>query len=138
MLEEAGVQAIDVKPGWYESLQPLQDASVPPGKFAYVSGALRQVARVPVSANTRITTPELAESIIARGDADYVSLGGALIADPEWLRKARAGRSADIRLCTACMECWNDLAIRRVPIRCPENPLVGRESEPPGITPDPD
>jgi len=128
MLEQAGVAAIDVKPGWSESLQPLQDASVPPGAFAYVSAALRQVARVPISANTRITDPELAESIIARGDADYVSLGGALIADPEWPEKARAGRFADIRLCTACMECWNDLAIRRIPIGCPVNPRVGRES----------
>jgi 2,4-dienoyl-CoA reductase (NADPH2) len=135
MLEEAGVHAIDVKPGWYESLQPLHDASVPRGAFACVSAALRQVARVPISANTRITDPELAESIIARGDADYVSLGGALIADPEWPRKARAGQSADIRPCTACMECWNDLAIRRIPIGCPVNPHVGRESEPPCLVP---
>ena len=136
MTEEAGVDAIDVKPGWYESMQSVHDASVPLGAFSYVSAALRKVARVPISANTRITNPELAESIITRGDADYVSLGGALIADPEWPKKARAGQSADIRLCTACMECWNDLAIRRIPIGCPVNPRVGRESEPPGTTPD--
>jgi len=71
--------------------------------------------------------PALAESILARGDADYVALGGALLADPEWPRKAEAGRVADIHLCTACMECWNDLAIRRVPINCPVNPRLGRE-----------
>jgi 2,4-dienoyl-CoA reductase (NADPH2) len=127
MLEEAGVAAIDVTPGWNESPQPLHDASVPPGAFASVSAALRAVARVPVSANTRITDPALAEAIIARGDADYVSLGGALLADPEWPRKAESGRVDDIQLCTACMECWNDLAIRRVPIGCPVNPRLGRK-----------
>jgi 2,4-dienoyl-CoA reductase-like NADH-dependent reductase (Old Yellow Enzyme family) len=138
MLEAAGVDAIDVKPGWYESPRPVHDARVLPGAFAYVSAAIRQVARVPVSANTRITEPALAESIVARGDADYVSLGGALLADPEWSRKAETGRSADIRSCTACMECWHDLAIRRRPILCPENPRLGRESDPPGACPEPD
>jgi 2,4-dienoyl-CoA reductase (NADPH2) len=129
MLEAAGAAAFDVKPGWNESPQPMHDASVPPGAFAYVSEALKQVARVPVSANTRITEPGLAEAILQRGDADYVSLGGALLADPEWPLKAAAGRGADIRPCTACLECWNDLAIRRVPIGCPENPRLGRESD---------
>ena len=62
MLEEAGADALDVKPGWYESPQPVHDASVPPGAFAYVSASLRHVARVPISANTRITAPELAEA----------------------------------------------------------------------------
>jgi len=128
MLEAAGVAAIDVTAGWNESPQPLHDASVPPGAFAHVSRAIRQVARVPVSANTRITEPALAEAIIERGDADYVALAGALLADPEWPRKAEAGRAADVHLCTACMECWNDLAIRRVPITCPVNPRLGREA----------
>jgi 2,4-dienoyl-CoA reductase (NADPH2) len=129
MLEAAGVAAIDVKPGWNESPQPMHDASVPPGAFAYVSRALKQAARVPVSANTRITEPGLADSILEHGDADYVSLGSALLADPEWPVKAAAGRVAHIRACTACLACWNDLAIRRVPIGCPENPRVGRESD---------
>jgi len=129
LLQEAGADAIDVKPGWYESPRPLHDARVPPGAFTYVSAALKRVARVPVSANTRITDPALAEAILARGDADYVSLGGALLADPDWPRKARHGRADAIVRCTACIECWNDLAVRRQAVGCPENPRAGHERE---------
>ena len=129
MLEKAGVDAIDVKPGWFESRHPVNQMSVPRGAFAYVSAALKRVARVPVSANTRITDPELAEALLERGDADYIALGTPLVADPEWPRKAAEGRFDDIRPCTACCECWSDLAGSHVPIACSVNAHAGREHE---------
>jgi 2,4-dienoyl-CoA reductase (NADPH2) len=127
MLESAGVDAIDVKPGWYESRQPVNQMCVPRGAFAYASAALKHVAHVPVSVNTRITDPEMAEALIARGGADYVTLGAPLLADPEWPRKAAAEQDEDIRRCTACGDCWSDLAGRHVPIRCSINARTGQE-----------
>ncbi len=120
-LEDAGAEAIDILPGGFLTGVPVYQPCVQEGAFARVSRTLRRRSRVPVFAGTRITTPECAARILAEGDADVISLGTALIADPEWPRKASEGRAPDIRLCTVCGECWNDLAERHVPINCPVN-----------------
>ncbi|MFO7693759.1 MAG: FAD-dependent oxidoreductase [Vicinamibacterales bacterium] len=128
MLEDAGVQAIDVMPGWYETRRPVNQMSVPRGAFVYASAALKTVARVPVSANIRITDPLLAERILARGHADVIAICTPLMADPEWPMKAREGRLEDIRLCTGCCNCWSDLAGSRRPIGCSVNARAGMET----------
>jgi pyruvate/2-oxoglutarate dehydrogenase complex dihydrolipoamide dehydrogenase (E3) component len=94
----------------------------------YASDALKQVARVPVAANIRITDPMLAERILAEGRADLIDICTPLVADPEWPNKARDGRIDDIRLCTGCCNCWSDLAGHRRPIGCSVNARVGMES----------
>lgn len=129
LLERAGVDAIDVMPGWYETRTPVNQMSVPRGAFVYASEALKQVARVPVSANIRITDPLLAERILQEGKADLIAVCTPLVADPEWPRKARSGRVDDIRLCTGCCSCWSDLAGHRRPIGCSVNARVGKEAE---------
>jgi len=128
LLEDAGVDAIDVMPGWFETRQPVNQMSVPRGAFVYAAEALRQVAHVPVSANIRITDPGLAERILQEGRADFIAICTPLIADPEWPNKARDGRIDDIRLCTGCCSCWSDLAGHRRPIGCSVNARVGMES----------
>ena len=128
ILEYAGVHAIDVMPGWYETRTPVNQMSVPRGAFVYASEALKQVARVPVSANIRITDPELAERILEDGRADIIGICTPLMADPEWPNKAQAGRLEDIRLCTGCCNCWSDLAGSRRPIGCSVNARAGMES----------
>jgi 2,4-dienoyl-CoA reductase-like NADH-dependent reductase (Old Yellow Enzyme family) len=75
---------------------------------------------------TRIQTPEQAEDIIASGDGDMVGLCRALLVDPEWPRKAREGRPAQIRRCIACNQCWDWIASAE-PIACAVNPRAGRE-----------
>lgn len=129
LLEDAGAQAIDILPGGFLTRVPVHHPSVPEGTFARVSGTLRRRSRVPVFAGTRITTPGCAARILAGGDADVISLGTALIADPEWPRKAEDGRALDIRPCTVCGQCWNDLAVRHVPVGCSVNPFPD-EDEP--------
>src|SRR5438876_135799 len=62
----------------------------------------QSVPDVPVFAVHRILTPDEAEGILERGEADAVTLVRALIADPEWANKARAGHTAEIRACTGC------------------------------------
>jgi 2,4-dienoyl-CoA reductase (NADPH2) len=128
MLEHAGVDAIDVMPGWYETRRPVNQMCVPRGAFVYASEAIKKVARVPVSANIRITDPVLAERILEQGRADLIAICTPLLADPEWPLKAREGRLEDIRLCTGCCNCWSDLAGSRRPIGCSVNARAGMET----------
>lgn len=82
---------------------------------------------VPVFAVHRIVTPDEANSLIERGDADAVTLVRALIADPEWPNKTHSGAADSIRLCTGCNQgCYGNLT-QSLPITCVTNPVVGRE-----------
>lgn len=86
------------------------------------------VSRTPVFAVHRIRTPEEAEGILARNEADAVTLVRALIADPRWPEKARTGQARRIRPCTGCnQDCYGNLTSGR-PISCTTNPIVGREA----------
>ncbi len=93
---------------------------------ATIKEALR---RTPVFAVHRIVTPAEAEGILARGEADAVTLVRAFIADPEWAAKSAAGRAEEIRLCTGCNQgCFFHLG-QGLPMACVTNPAVGREQE---------
>src|SRR5262245_24866683 len=95
----------------------------------YAAAAVkRAVARTPVFTVHRILTPEEAEGILSRGDADAVTLVRALIADPEWPAKARAGAAQTIRRCTGTNQgCYGNL-VQGWPVACVTNPVVGREA----------
>lgn len=94
----------------------------------YAARAVKQRVRsVPVFAVHRILMPEEAEGILERGDADGVTLVRALIADPEWAEKARAGAAHTIRRCTGNNQgCYGNL-VQGLPITCVTNPAVGRD-----------
>jgi NADPH-dependent 2,4-dienoyl-CoA reductase/sulfur reductase-like enzyme len=88
----------------------------------------KAVPDVPVFAVHRILTPDEAEGILERGEADAVTVVRALIADPEWANKARTGRAAQIRACTGCNQgCYGNLT-QGYPVTCVTNPAVGRET----------
>lgn len=129
MLEAAGADAIDVAPGWYETSVPLHQLSVPEARFVHVSAILKREARVPVSANGRITDPRLAARLLDDDLADFIALGTPLIADPDWPTKAYNDCPAHIRPCAACGNCLSDLAEYRRPIACAVNPRAGYEQE---------
>jgi 2,4-dienoyl-CoA reductase-like NADH-dependent reductase (Old Yellow Enzyme family)/thioredoxin reductase len=88
----------------------------------------RSVPDVPVFAVHRILTPEEAEGILERDEADAITLVRALIADPDWVAKAQAERAGEIRACTGCNQgCYGNLT-QGYPITCVTNPSVGREA----------
>jgi 2,4-dienoyl-CoA reductase (NADPH2) len=128
LLEKAGVHALSIYPGWHETRAPRQQMSVPRGYFVDLAADIKQAVGIPVVANMRINDPLLAAQIIADGKADLVAMATPLIADPDLPNKAREGRLDDIRMCTACLKCWDDL-IQEVPVRCSVNAQAGMEAE---------
>ena len=75
---------------------------------------------------TRIQTPAQAEDIVASGDGDMVGMCRALLVDPDWPKKAAAGREDEIRKCIACNQCWDHVSVGE-PVACTVNPQAGRE-----------
>jgi 2,4-dienoyl-CoA reductase-like NADH-dependent reductase (Old Yellow Enzyme family) len=128
-VEAAGLDWISVSLGGYEGeglSAFLADHGYEPGGFSGLAGAIRKQVKVPVIAVGRINSPELAESILARGDADLVAMTRALMADPFLPRKAEEGRIQDIRPCIACNLCLVMNLAGQV-ITCAVNPAVGLE-----------
>ena len=141
ILEAAGVDCWDVSAGTLAGHHPSGTRSIEPIGYAqawrtYMARAVREAARVPVMAVGVIREPDVAEGVLARGDGDLVGLGRALIADPDWVRKAREGREAEIRRCTSCNQgCLRRRMYLDLPITCALNPAVGREDDGPEARP---
>lgn len=128
-LEDAGVDLIDVSAGIYESIVWLaQPAAFKQGCLVDLGRKIKQQVNIPVAIVGRINNPELAERILAGGDADFICMGRALHADPYFPAKAYEGRVREIRRCPACMRCSDELGTH-LPISCSVNPAAGRERE---------
>ena len=100
---------------------------IPLGPFVYMSRRVKELTDLPVIAFGRINDPVQAEKILVDGNADLIGMARELICDPEFVNKAKEGRTDDIRHCVAC----NDGCIYQIrqdkPLRCIQNPAVGRE-----------
>jgi NADPH-dependent 2,4-dienoyl-CoA reductase/sulfur reductase-like enzyme len=129
-LVAAGVDLIDVSAGMYETnwwiTQPME---MPQGVLAPLAREVRKHVEIPVSVSGRITDPSVAEHLIESGACDFVTLGRALHADPEFPNKARAGRTAEICTCIACNQGCSDMHSRGLPIVCLVNTTTGHERE---------
>ena len=129
-LAGAGVDLIDVSAGMYETnwwiTQPME---MPQGVLAPLAREVRKHVKVPVSVCGRITDPSVAEHLLESGTSDFVTLGRALHADPEFPAKARDGRVAEICTCIACNQGCSDMHARGMPIVCLVNTTSGRERE---------
>lgn len=129
-LVEAGVDAFDISIGTLDRHDLLvEDMSISEGWRLPMARRIRAASGVPVICAGVIRKPEMADQAIADGDIDVVSLGRALLADPEWPNKARAGRAAEIVPCTSCNWCISNIRTRGR-VGCAENPRCGSETEP--------
>jgi 2,4-dienoyl-CoA reductase-like NADH-dependent reductase (Old Yellow Enzyme family)/thioredoxin reductase len=128
-LEAAGVDLLDVSAGIYESapwiVQPMEMAQ---GCLVPLARELRRHVGIPVSVAGRISDPSVAEGVLEAGEADFVTLGRALHADPEMPRKSAEGREAEICACVACLKC-SDLLGQNEPVLCLANTHTGRERQ---------
>ncbi len=128
-VEAAGASVLNTGIGWHEARIPTIAQAVPRGAFAWATRRLKEAVRIPVVASNRINAPETAEAIIARGDADMVSLARAMLADPEFAAKAREGDRAGINICIACNQACLDHYFIGQPASCVVNPRAGRETQ---------
>ncbi len=127
-LETAGVSIINTGIGWHEARIPTIVTSVPRAGFAWVTGKLRPEVSVPVVASNRINTPEVAEEIIASGQADLVSMARPLLSDPFFVQKAADGRADEINTCIACNQACLDHTFQNKRATCMINPRAGHET----------
>jgi 2,4-dienoyl-CoA reductase (NADPH2) len=128
-VEAAGATLLNTGIGWHEARIPTISQAVPRGAFAQATRRLKQAVGIPVVASNRINAPEIAEEILARGDADMVSLARAFLADAEFARKAQAGDRAGINICIACNQACLDHYFIGQPASCVVNPRAGRETK---------
>jgi 2,4-dienoyl-CoA reductase-like NADH-dependent reductase (Old Yellow Enzyme family)/thioredoxin reductase len=127
ILQEAGIDAIDVVSGAAESFEwVFPDMSFPRGYNVNLAEEIKKEVDIPVMVAGRINDPDLADDIIETGKADFVDLGRALIADPQFPLKAQKGDAAGIRPCIACVRCIESF-MRQRPLECAVNPSIGRE-----------
>lgn len=130
-LADAGVDAIHVSTGCHERIDRNVDPVwMPEGWRLPLAREIRNAVDIPVIGVGVIRHPDFAENAIATGSADFIALGRALLADPEWPVKAREGRAADIRPCTSCNWCVLQIGLGHRGIGCAENPLAGHELDP--------
>ena len=128
MLEDAGVDALDIDSGSYENIEYI----FPP---AYLGDAcmedvcelVRKAVSIPIL-NSGNHTPETAVRLIESGNADFVMFGRPLIADPEIPKKLLKGKRKEVRPCIRCNEdCIGRIITRLTKISCSVNPVAGFE-----------
>jgi 2,4-dienoyl-CoA reductase (NADPH2) len=128
-IEAAGASIINTGIGWHEARVPTIVTSVPRAGFSWVTKKLKGEVSIPLIATNRINMPDVAERILAHGEADMVSMARPLLADPEWAIKAKAGRSERINTCIACNQACLDHVFLNQRASCMVNPRACHETE---------
>jgi 2,4-dienoyl-CoA reductase (NADPH2) len=128
-IEAAGASMINTGIGWHEARIPTIVTSVPRAAFAFVTRKLKNVVKLPLITTNRINMPEVAERVLAAGDADMISMARPLLADADWARKARERRSDEINTCIACNQACLDHVFEQKTASCLVNPRACHETE---------
>nr|WP_275401578.1 NADPH-dependent 2,4-dienoyl-CoA reductase [Wenzhouxiangella limi] len=128
-IEQAGASIINTGIGWHETRIPTIATSVPRAAFTRVTRKLRESVTVPLVTSNRINMPHTAEAVLARGDADLVSMARPLLADPDWANKAQQGRTDEINTCIACNQACLDHVFQNKVASCLVNPRAAHETE---------
>ncbi|WP_269617867.1 FAD-dependent oxidoreductase [Zhongshania sp. BJYM1] len=128
-VEKAGATIINTGIGWHEARIPTIATKVPRAAFTWVTAKFRAGLSVPVITSNRINTPEVAEEVLARGDADMVSMARPFLADSDFIIKAAAGRSDEINTCIGCNQACLDHIFSGKLTSCLVNPRACHETE---------
>jgi len=128
-VEAAGATLINTGIGWHEARIPTIATSVPRGAFTGITARLKPEVALPLITTNRINMPDVAERILANGEADMVSMARPLLADPAWVAKARDARSDEINTCIACNQACLDHVFANKRASCLVNPRACAETE---------
>ena len=124
-----GIDAINVSSGIYESATTIiEPGSYPQGWKKHLATEIRKNVKIPVIAVNNIKDPQTAEQLLNDGVCDFVGVARGHLADPNWVNKARDGKSDQIRKCIGCLNCFAELNQGRH-TKCAVNARVGREIE---------
>ncbi|WP_439816944.1 FAD-dependent oxidoreductase [Zavarzinia sp. CC-PAN008] len=128
-LEEAGVNIISTHFCWHEAFVPTIATMVPRAAFTQVTGRLKKHLKIPMITSNRINMPATVEEVLARGDADIVSMARPMLADPDLVNKTLAGREDEINTCIGCNQACLDHTFTGQLTTCLVNPRACRETE---------
>ncbi|MEM7376432.1 MAG: NADPH-dependent 2,4-dienoyl-CoA reductase [Pseudomonadota bacterium] len=128
-LETAGASVLNSGIGWHEARIPTIATRVPRAAFSFATAKLKAEVSLPLIATNRINTPEVANALIANGEADMVSMARPFLADPEFVNKAAMGRPDRINTCIACNQACLDHIFSRERASCLVNPRACYETE---------
>ncbi|HYB21928.1 MAG TPA: FAD-dependent oxidoreductase [Thermodesulfobacteriota bacterium] len=129
-LESWGIDAIHVSGGTHETQEmELQPMALPRGCLVSLAEAIKKAVSIPVATVGRIVDPRMAEEVLRKGKADLITMGRALLADPDFPRKAQKGKVEDIRPCIACLQGCRERLYQGESITCLVNPAAGQERE---------
>ncbi len=128
-VEKAGATLINTGIGWHEARIPTIATKVPRAAFTWASARVRAQLSIPVITSNRINMPDVAESVLARGDADMVSMARPFLADPEFVIKSKQGRADEINTCIGCNQaCLDQIFVGKL-TSCLVNPMACHEKE---------
>ncbi|WP_039792825.1 2,4-dienoyl-CoA reductase FMN-binding domain-containing protein, partial [Pseudomonas agarici] len=128
-IERAGATLINTGIGWHEARIPTIATKVPRAAFSKVTAKLRGAVSIPLITTNRINTPQVAEQILAEGDADMVSMARPFLADPDFVNKAAEGRADEINTCIGCNQACLDHTFGGKLTSCLVNPRACHETE---------
>ena len=127
-IEEVGASIISTHFTWHESAVPTISTRVPRAAFARVTGRLSKELGIPTITSNRINMPDVAENVLAEGHADLVSMARPMLADSEFVKKAREGREDEINTCIACNQACLDHTFTGREVSCLVNPRACHET----------
>jgi 2,4-dienoyl-CoA reductase-like NADH-dependent reductase (Old Yellow Enzyme family)/thioredoxin reductase len=129
ILEEAGIAALHVSAGVYKTGAIVSAPSVVrTAPFADYARQIRQLVRIPVFAVDKIIYPQVAESLLREGKADFIAMGRASLADPELPHKVQEGRLDEILPCIGCWQGCQGKIAEQEAVSCLVNPRTGKEA----------
>ena len=128
-VEEAGATLINTGIGWHEARIPTIATMVPRAAFTDVTAKLKGEVGIPLVTTNRINTPEVAEDVLANGQADMVSMARPFLADGEFVIKAEQDRADEINTCIGCNQACLDHTFQAKLTSCLVNPRACHETE---------
>lgn len=128
-VEKAGATLINTGIGWHEARVPTIVTSVPRAAFTWITERMKKEVSLPLITTNRINTPEVAEKILASGQADMVSMARPFLADADFVNKAAENKSDEINTCIACNQACLDHVFQQKRASCLVNPRACYETE---------
>ncbi|WP_422359410.1 FAD-dependent oxidoreductase [Reichenbachiella sp.] len=128
-IEKAGATIINTGIGWHEARIPTIATMVPRGAFTWVTKKMKGEVDIPLITTNRINKPDVAEKILANGDADMVSMARPFLADADLIVKSEQGREDEINTCIGCNQACLDHVFKNQLSTCLVNPRACKETE---------